>query len=230
MDLISSPSLAEIFTIVGSVAFVMNLILRDTLNTPLALAFLNATSVVLKNTEVVWRPALKFSLMVIKPIVKALLHVFAFAFNAVIPILATLKDAGMNVTTALSNFANEFSDFGKSLYVVGRGLTNAFVYSVKGLSMIIKSFEDVLAFLPRMVFQAHQITLEELSTMMIPFFVVGSVLLLARWSLSKPAPQQFPVPLRRSSRLERKRAMMSCGDLSALSASCKKSSTSAAYL
>jgi len=168
--------------------------------------------------------------MVIKPIVKALLHVFAFAFNAVIPILATLKDAGMNVTTALSNFANEFSDFGKSLYVVGRGLTNAFVYSVKGLSMIIKSFEDVLAFLPRMVFQAHQITLEELSTMMIPFFVVGSVLLLARWSLSKPAPQQFPVPLRRSSRLERKRAMMSCGDLSALSASCKKSSTSAAYL
>lgn len=236
MDLVTSLSAQELLAITASIAVMMSIYMADTLNaffaSPPLSAFLNATSVVLKNTEVVWRPVLlslapiaEKAIQLLKPVLKILVKVILFLGNLTVSGLSSLKEMGGSVSVAVSAFFSQISDIGKSLIVIGKAMTSLFLYTVSAVETILVSFQEVFAFVSRLVFQTHTVTLDDLYNISIPFVVVLSVVGFLMWSMRKPSPVAKTIILRRSSRLERKRAMLSCGDFNSFASSSSKPST-----
>jgi hypothetical protein len=232
MDLIASITVFDILGTISLGIVAATLMKTFFANNPVAQAFLNSTLVVLKNTEVVWRPVVNVSLVVLKPVLKFALMVFIQASKAISVVILsalqigqvcfnTLQAMGGNLTQAAQNLFVGTKDFLGSLATVMKGIGYVFLEMVHWGSFVIRSFEQTGLFLRRFLFEGHRVTLDDLYNISVPFLVVGSILAFFYWrtfrTCVKPsAPEKknddIVVP-RRSSRLARKRAMMYCQDL-----------------
>ncbi len=214
---------------------------------PLAQSILNTTLVVLETTEVVWRPIVNASLIVLKPfgplalvladsIVKAMV-IFGYITAMVIvefiqmfrQCIRILQSAGMSVSTAVQNAYEVTKDFAFSLATLAKAFTYLTIRLVNTASYIVTSFEKVGDFLYTLVFEAHKVTWDDVYSISLPFLVVASIVGYVAWRSSSSCRranvcekkcEDIAVP-RRSSRLARKRAMLLSSDVSPILASCK---------
>ncbi len=220
MDLIASITLTELVAgislsmIIGALgtALIANVHHLWSLwaSNPVVGTVVNTTLVVLKNTEVVWKPVLNASLIVLKPIasfalmvlkpfgpmavilsenvVKALVILGYVTVHAIILVVQTVKyfvdfvqSAGLNLTSAVQSFVEGTKDFAVSLATVGRGLGKLFLSLVHMTSSVISSFEQVGSFLYQFFFAPHSITWNDLQNILIPFSVVLGIVGIVVW-------------------------------------------------
>jgi hypothetical protein len=163
------------------------------------------------------------AIAILKPVVKALVVILRivkpyilFAANHTRIALRQIQQTGMSFTAAIQSMSEKLWDFGSSLAVVVKGFAYMVAYLTKGLSMVFSSFENVFQVGYRILFHTNQVTWNEVSSAFIPLVVVTAAFGFLYWmKRSKVTPVPQTPALRRSSRLARKRAMFSCGDLSA---------------
>jgi len=242
MDLISSLSpfqmLASIPLLVMLVPFVLDLY-KNLMANPIFVAAVNTTLVVLKNTELVWRPALNFAIAIIKPIVKALAVIFPQVKAVVIVLLNQTMAAvqyarsmGMSLMTALTSIVERLGEVGDALIILARGLGHAGYYGLRVGSMIVGSFETIFVFGTRALFESHLLTANDLYNVMMPFLTVLAVLATVYCFRKGSSPQKSVETFqhRRSSRIARKRAMVCAADMSDMLLPCKKSSATSTNL
>jgi hypothetical protein len=206
---------------------------------PVAHAFLNNTLVVLKSTEVVWRPAINASLVVLKPIVQLALMLFIQVSRALVLFLFTAAETGKiclqyiqsvsaNLTLAAQGLYESTKDFFGSLATVLKGLGYLFAEMVHWASFVIGSFEQTATFFRRVLMEGHKVSWEDIYNVSVPFFVVASIFAFISWraykKFAKPVEKKEPKAPRRSSRLARKRALLYCADLPSASLSRKEAS------
>jgi hypothetical protein len=236
MDLITSLSpfqmLASIPLLVMLVPFALDLY-KNLMANPIFMAAVNTTLVVLKNTELVWRPALNFAIAIIKPIVKALAVIFPqvkaiviVLVNQTVAAVQYARSMGMSLMTALTSIVERMGEVGDALIVVARGMGQVGYYGLRVAGTIVGSFESVFAFGKRALFEGHLLTANDLYNVMMPFFTVVAVLATVYWVRKGPSPQKCVETFqpRRSSRIARKRAMLCASDMSDALLPSKKSS------
>ncbi len=211
---------------------------------PIVEALVNTTLVVLKNTEVVWQPFVNTSLILLKPfqpLIVALLDttlrgMVILGFLLVSSIhqiarhtqyaLTVAHGYGVNATTAILNVASALTDLTFSLATITRASAIFFVRSINGLSYVINSFDTVSGFLYRTFMEPQTLTWNDLANVAFPFMIVGSILgyltyrffhICVRPHTQDRKTEQLEVECtipRRSVRLARKRALLTCSDLS----------------
>jgi len=234
MDLVvhTLSSVMTYGSIVALVAMVVQ-IFWDTLSKdPLLGPILNTTLVALESTKGVWMPIVsgalgvlipvsQFLLVTLKPFVKGLVHGIREGLRLSLQTIYMLRRAGLDVSAALRQLAVTLSEFGSSVLIVGRTLSKALFYSLKGLSVVLSSVESALTATHRVLFSSHEVTWEDLVNIAIPLGIVMSLILIAMWRSAprRQAERKAFVP-RRSSRLERKRAMLMSADLQSVLPSC----------
>jgi hypothetical protein len=234
---------------------------------PTVQVLVNNTLVVLKNTEVVWRPIVNTSLVILKPILyfalmvlkpfgtlglvvldkafKGLVTVGFVTVHIVIGLVEGVqsfmnytKSMGLDFANAVKSGAFVLKDFTLSLAKIIQWIGYALYQLIFGVRYLIDSCEQVGIFLHRLLFEAHKITWNDVYNISIPFLVVGSILGFFVWriskkftskpvDLSKKYDDEYGIP-RRSSRLARKRALLTCQDLSSFPS--EKSSSHTSYL
>jgi hypothetical protein len=251
MDLISSISVTDVVlgtsllmmlgTFGSSIALVLQNFWQTLLLNPAVGTLMNSTLVLLKNTEVVWKPVVETSLVVVKPILsfalmvveplgplglvlaetaaKALLFVFYGTVYVVVQTISFVQSAGMNMTVAMDSLVSGTKDFVVSLGTVMKGFGKILLSFLHTTSYIVKSFESVATFGYRVLFETHQVTWDDVYSVSIPLCIVGCIVGYVLWRASalcfreKPsAPETNCSIPRRSSRIARKRAMMYCSD------------------
>jgi hypothetical protein len=241
MDLISSLSPFQMLASIPLLMMLVPLILdvyKSLLANPIVSAAVNTTLVVLKNTELVWRPALHFAVMILKPMLNALVLVFPqvkavmrIVFNQTMALLQFAQSMGISLMNGFSNMMERFGEVGDALIVVARGFGHVGYYTLRATGAVVGSFESIFVFGKRMLFEAHLLTVEDLSNVMMPFFTVLAVLATLYWfrkgSSGKTVEAFQP---RRSPRIARKRAMLYGADASDALSPCKKSSTTSSNL
>jgi hypothetical protein len=136
------------------------------------------------------------------------------------------KEAGISLGTALQNTFEATKDFTGAVVTVVRGFGYVTFKTIQGAGYIMNSFEEVSNFMYRFFFETSDITWEDVYNISFPFLIVGSILGYFAWRsynvLVKPHVYEPKVyndeceKPRRSSRLARKRAMVTGEDLSAL--------------
>jgi hypothetical protein len=237
MDLITYRSLFELMAYMPLLMLVMSSLLAFSEN-PVIQTLVNTTLVVLKLTEVVWRPALKFALDLLKPLTRALIrywpHVkssLIYVMNTTLTGLRTVQSMGISLTNAFPAVLEALKDISKSLIILTRALAHIVYYLVRGATLIVSSVESVFGFGKRLLFQAHLITMRDISNVILPLVIVTSLLCMMYW-LRKSPPEKSVKEYqpRRSSRLARKRSMLCMSDMSDSFPSCKKPSTTSSYL
>ena len=226
MDLIPAFTL---FNVLASIPLVMMLVpliksaLEILMANPLARAVFNTTLVVLESTELVWRPALKLSLAVIKTFYNALVLVLpqvkALVLNFINTTMAGIKkmqEMGVNVSQTLGAVLDRMGEFGDALIVLARGLTKLTFYLVRMMGSVVSAFEDVFAFGKKMMFEPNVLTMNDLYNIILPICIVASCISFLLWLKSSPKSSKSVAVYqpRRSSRIARKRAMILTQDLS----------------
>ena len=216
MDLVlnSVSSLVTYGSIVALVAMVVQTFWSSLSKDPFLGPILNTTLVALESTKGVWMPILGGALALAKPFFKGLVLMIQSGIRLALQMVRMLRNAGMDVSVALRQFATTLSEFGSSVLVVGRTLGKGLFYAFKGLSLVLSSVESAVVTTHRVLFSSHQATWEDLVTIAIPLGVVLGLILITIWrSAPKRTPTKEASP-RRSSRLARKRAMLLSADLS----------------
>lgn len=239
MDLISSLSLFEVLASIPLVLMLVPVLLdlyKNVMANPIVSAAVNTTLVVLKNTELVWRPALNFAIAIIKPIVKALVLVFpqvkavvTVLVNQTVALVQFAQSMGMSLITSLTNILERMAELGDALIVVARGLGNVGYYGLRAAGTLVGSFESVFVFGKRVLFESHLLSVNDLYNVLMPMLTVLVVLAAVYWVRKGPSPQKSVETFqpRRSSRIARKRAMLCAADMSdALSPRKESSATS----
>lgn len=241
MDLIPSLSF---FQALAAIPLVMTLVpivlsaLFKFVEHPFVKPIINTTLVVLKNTEVVWRPAINFAIMLSKPILKAIAlilpivkSIVVYVVNVTVSAFRTAQSMGMSMANTFPVVAQGLKDIGESLVVLARGLGKLSYYVLRGVSLIVGSVESVFVFFKRVLFEAHLLTMADVYAVMMPFAIVLSLVAVLYWfrkSPSQPCNQTFQP--RRSARIARKRAMLCSADLSDAFLPSKKSSATSTNL
>lgn len=279
MDLISSLSIVDLVagvslvmvlgTFSSAILLAINNLWSSWSMNPTVQVLVNNTLVLLKNTEVVWRPVLNTSLVVLKPILSFALMVLkpfgtlglvvldkAFKGMVIIGFLTAhfvitfvegvqsfinyTKSMGLDFATAVKSGAFVLKDFTFSLAKIIQWIGYAVYQIVWSVNYLVDSCEQVGAFLHRLLFEAHKVTWNDVYNISIPFLVVGSILGFFVWRLtqkfasapvdmSKKCDDECVIP-RRSSRIARKRALLTCQDLSSTMLASEKSSSRTSYL
>ena len=241
MDLIPTLSIMNILAglplVIILMPFLKTLVL-SVMNNPVVAAVYNTSLIVLESTELVWRPALQLSLILVKAMINALAVIIPqvkaairTAYNVTMPILRKIQAMGISMSHTISVIIDRMVELGDALIVLARGLSKAAFYALKGISAIVSSFETLATIGKKMVFAPQQITMQELSAALLPFLIVCSVITFVAWWRMTPAQKTVTTfQPRRSSRLARKRAMLYTMDLSDALPSCKKASAIPAYL
>ena len=248
MDLIPTLSF---FNVLAGIPLVVMLIpvirslIQAIMSNPIVNTVVNTTLVVLKNTEVVWRPAIKFSVMllkpilhfaiaVIKPILKALMLIFPKVMNLTRSFFQQAQELGMSMTSALSSMTSRLGELGDALIVLSRAIAQFAFYMIRAAGFVAGAFESVFHFGKRLLFEPHLMSWQDMYNVAVPFAVVLTILGTLYWMRKKP---QQPIQqtcasptLRRSSRIARKRAMLCAGDLSDALPACKESSSTSTNL
>lgn len=163
------------------------------------------------------------ALAILKPVVRALVVILRvikpyilFAANVTRITIQRVQEAGVSLSLAVQSMSEKLWDFGSSLAVVMKGVAYMVAYITKGLSVVFSSFDDVFRVGYRILFHTNQVSWNEVSSAFSPLLVVIAVFALLYWmKRSKVTPVPQTAAPRRSSRLARKRAMFSCGDVSA---------------
>ena len=230
MSLIPSFSLLEF---VATIPFVVVLApfvmpsLKAILENPLVSSAINSISVMLNNTEMVWRPAFQQGFKVLK------LVVFT-GFNLTMSAIQTVQQMGVSLTTAFPSILVRLGEVGEALVVVARALGNVLYYGIRALSLVVGSAEKVFVFGKHLLFEAHLLSFDDFMNITFPFFVVLSTVAFLYWLRKTPQPSAVknaePFQPRRSSRLARKRAMLYASDMSDALSPCKKPSATATNL
>jgi hypothetical protein len=201
---------------------------------PLVRTILNTSSVVLKTTEVVWRPSFDYVVKALTrflPIVKTTL---VSLVNFTVTAFRTAQSMGLSMSNAFPAFAQSIKEIAESLLVLARGLGQLSYYLLRAVSLVVGSVDSVLEFGKRLFFETHRVTAADVYDVLMPFGIVLGLLYMT-YSLRKtpPASQICVSPKeepRRSSRLARKRSMLCSSDLSEALPPCKKSSATASNL
>jgi hypothetical protein len=242
MDLI--PSFTA-FNVLASIPLVMMLmsvlkpIVHSFLTNPLTKAVWNTTLVALESTELVWRPLLNMTIMVIKPIYKTFIaalpqmrKVIVTTVNMTMTLVKNMQAMGLSISQALSSALGHMGEFGDALVVVARTVTKVVFYGARLLSSILGAFEDVFTFGKKAFFDPTHLTINDLYNVMLPFVVVSCCIGFALWMRRTPVAQKSLAVYqpRRSSRLARKRAMFFADNLSESLPPCKKSSATSSNL
>lgn len=252
MELVSSVSFSELL-LVSTFGMMLGGILTSFFQwteNPIVQTILNATSVVLKNTEVVWKPVADFALTVLKPLgplailaIKTLIGALLFVGQTVSHAFQTVvnfgESLGLNMTQTGKALLYGARDFASSLYTVVKALAYLVANTLSSVSYVIDSFEMVGLYIRRLLFEPHLVTWQETLDIAVPFAVVACLMTFVFWraynKFVKPsAPwkkddDEYSIP-RRSSRIARKRAMMMCYDVSDTTLARKKTSARAANL
>ncbi len=216
---------------------------------PTIQSILNTTSVVLKNTEVVWRPAFNLALSVLKPLmpfvllvgktaVKALILAAQFINTAFVAFNEFTQSLGLNITQTGRMLVYGAKDLLSSLYTVTKAFAFLITNTLSGVSYVIDSFEMVGVFVRKLFFESHLVTWQDVMDIALPFAIVSLLMSIVAYRayskfVRKPSWRtlerdiEFP---RRSSRLARKRAMLMCYDTSDLTLARQKASAKAANL
>lgn len=237
MDLITYRILFELMTYTPLLVLVMSTLLAFSEN-PVIQTLVNTTLVVLKATEVVWRPALKFALDLLKPLTRGLIrywpHVksnLMYVMNTTLTLLRNAQTMGVSLTNAFPAVLEALKDISKSLIILTRALAHFAYYLVRGATVIVSSVESVFGFGKRLLFEAHLITMRDISNVILPLVIVTSLLCMMYWFRKGPPEKSVKeYQPRRSSRLARKRSMLCVSDMSDSFPSCKKPSTTSSYL
>lgn len=242
MDLITSLSPFQMIASIPLLVMLVPVLLdfyKSLIVNPIVVAAVNTTLVILKNTELVWRPALQFAIAIIKPIIKALINLsphvkslVILVFNQTVQAFWTVQKMGMGLVTSVSNFVDGLGELGTSLIVMTRGIGNVGYYLIRTVGGVIGSFNTVFTFSKRLLFEAHLITADDVYNVAMPFFIVVSVILAVIWLRKGPSPQKSVETFqpRRSSRIARKRSMFYAADISDALPPCKKSSATSSNL
>ena len=234
MSLIPSLSFLELAALVPSIIVLAPFVLptlEALMSNPLVSAAVNTTLVVLKTTEGVWRPAYNATVKAVVFLAPILKSLIVTTVNATIAFFKTAQSMGVSFTTAFPTVMVRIKELGEALVVIARTLGLTVYYMVKGLGFILGSVEYVLGFGKQILFEAHLLTAQDLYNVMLPFAVVLTTVMMVYWLRKTPQPlMETPMPVRRSSRLARKRAMLYAQDLSDTFPSCKKPSATASNL
>lgn len=240
MDLIPTVSFFELLAAIPLVMvlgpFVVGALVAF-MEHPLVQPILNTTLVILKTTEVVWRPAVNFAVVLLKPIVKALVRLapivkdlVLFAMNTTVTAFRTAQKMGLSFASAFPSFVQGMKDIGEALITLVRGMGNMMYYILRATSLVVGSVESVFVFGKRLLFEAHLLTVNDVYNVALPFIIVTSLIGFLYWFRKAPQKDVQVFQPRRSSRLARKRAMMYASDISDALSSCKKSSATATNL
>lgn len=240
MDLISVPSL---FQIAASIPLLMVLLhmLKPFMDHPVVTAVMNTSLVILENTKAVWKPVVAGGLVVLRKIVGLLRVVFptvkaliVMLVNATAFLVQKAQSLGMSLSTAFTTVLERFEEVGEAIVILARAVAKTGFYFLKSVSLVVTSFESVIGFAQQLVFAPSTITWNDLYNIMLPFAICFCMIALAyyRFRPSKaPVCREVEVaPLRRSSRIARKRAMLLCDDMSDAFLPSKKNATTASNL
>ncbi len=241
MDLIVSPSFS--LFVVSTVGVLMALWMEN----PFVQTFLNMTSVLLKNTEVVWKPVVTALAPLLKPLaplalllgkttVKALILVAEFISKLFVTVSEFTQSLGLNMTQTGKMILYGAKDLVSSLYTVTKALAFLIKNTLSGVSYVIDSFEMVGVFLRKLFFESHLVTWQDVMDIALPFAIVGVLISFVMYRAytkfvksDTSCDNEMRVP-RRSSRIARKRALLLCNDASDTAFACKKASAKAANL
>lgn len=243
MSLIPTLSFLEVLAAIPLVVVLGPLVLslvQGLMANPVVNAAVNATLVVLKSTEVVWRPIWTMSLVAFKQVFAALVYIAPMVkavvmtiVNATVNAVRTAQQMGVSFSSAFPTLMLRIKELGEALLVIARTLGVAAYYAVKGLSLLLGSFEKVFVFGKQLLFEAHLLSAHDLYNVMLPLAIVFVTSAVLYWLRKAPSVGgetcEKTFQPRRSSRLARKRAMLYAQDLD-LSPACKKSSAAAANL
>lgn len=189
---------------------------------PVVATSYNASLVFYETNKEVLLPILNAAKQLAKTIQSALMLVISIvrplillAMNLTKSLVKMSQELGVSFSYTMESFGSKIFEFAKALGVVLRGLASVLYSLTMSLSYVISSFERVTLFSYKVFFETRQVTLEDLYSVFVPFVVVGTVLgVMAWWMRPTSVPQCVPSKPRRSQRLQRKRAMMMCKDLS----------------
>lgn len=244
MELVSSVSFTEIM-LVSTLSVMLGGFLTSFFKWaehPLVQALVNTTSMALKATEGVWKPAL-VALQPLGPVAiafgnavfTALVAFGKVVTNAVQAAFTFGESLGLNMTQTGRALLYGAKDFASSLFTVTKAFAYLIANTLSGVSYVINSFEVVGVFARRLLFESHLVTWQDAMDIAVPFAVVGCLVSFVLWR----AYSKFAAPVmteeevrfpRRSSRIARKRAMMLCYDVSGPSLARKKTSTRSSNL
>lgn len=239
MDLMLSVNTISAIVIFSAIMKMLtsNPVTQALLNT--TLVFLENTKEVWKPVvdvaAFVTKPLAPLVLLVLDTAVKAMV-VFGYMTVTTVRKVASyanmtlifIKESGMSVGTAITNAVDNVKDVVVSLGTLSKALASLTVRMIKAASYVVNSFEQVSDFFYRSLFETSSVTYQDMVDVALPFVLVSCIMGLLAWrfsrlfvSTSKPNPiiLEEPCKPRRSarlaeqlSRLNRKRAMMSCTD------------------
>ena len=211
VDLVAGVSFALILnTFSTQILTVVHSFLRAAFAVPVIEALYNNSLVVLKNTELVWKPVVSTALIVLKPILsyalmilkplgpmavivldnaaKAMVifgymtaHTVLTVYKGIYNVVNFTHSMGVSITTSVQNSLIVMKDFSFSLAKIVKWIGYLAYQVVYGTSWLIDSCEQVGIFLRRMVFEAHTITWQDVYNISIPFAVVGAIVGYLAW-------------------------------------------------
>ena len=149
------------------------------------------------------------------------------------------RDAGLSLTTSFGNAFVAIKDFTVAVFSLFRGFGYVTINLVKSAGFVVNSFESVSDFLYQFAFYPHTITWSDISNIVFPFAIVATILGYVFWrsyrilappvnlnvQVQHPLLEDEEPVLRRSSRIARKRALLSCHGLESFSSEKSSSGT-----
>lgn len=192
-----SPLIAWGLLVLKSVWFIVS-------QHPVAEYLGNASMVVLETTAFVWFPILNALMGVAVPIALLLISLAETAVEALQMGLDTLWNTAHSL--GLANLVPSGADFAKALYTVVRGFALSVYYSIKGLSLLFTTLETGIRGVKSLLLSP------ELVKPLLPFAAAVFFIAVLWWAVDagelRQEAEKPKIPLRRSSRLQRKRAML----------------------
>ena len=210
-DLIAGVSLSMMIGVLGT-ALMTNFqpLWLAWMSNPLVLTAVNTTLVVLQKTELVWKPFLDASLVIMKPIatfalqvlkpfgplalivadniVRGLVilgfmttHLVLYTVSTLHTFVNYMQSLGMNTTLALQSFVQGTTSLAVSLAKIFHWIGYVLYEVVYGAGFVIDSCEQVGLFLRRIVFEGHAVTWNDIYNISIPFVVVAVMVGFVLW-------------------------------------------------
>lgn len=141
------------------------------------------------------------------------------------------RDAGLSLTSSFGNAFVAIKEFTVAVFSLFRGFGYLTMNLVKSAGFVVNSFEAVSDFLYQFVFYPHTVTWSDISNIVFPFAIVATILGYVFWrsyrmlaspvklnvELQHPLLEDNEPVLRRSSRIARKRALLSSHGLESFS-------------
>jgi len=235
MSLIPSLSFLELLAAIPFAVVIAPFVLNSLhalMSNALVLTAMNTISVMLNNTEIVWKPVWNLSLMMSKELMNAVILVTPIVkdatlrlINGTVAFVRTAQSMGVSFASSFPTVMLRLKEIGEALVVIARTLGAVLYYSLRSISLVVGSVERVFLFGKQLLFEAHLLTADDLYNVVLPLGVVMATTMFLYWLRKAPQPQKVSTfQPRRSSRLARKRAMLYGHDLSDALPACKKAS------